>query len=386
MPRFNKPVDEPIIPKNEKMINLPKEYPDLSEAERMIDLPERYYSNTRISDIINPTATSIPIINSSLTQNIFTSTSFSYLITASQFPKSFGATNLPAGLTINTVTGLITGSVSSAGSYSITISATNSFGTDTKTLILTVSTLPTPVITSSLTSNVYISTSYNYNITATNTPTSYNATGLPTGLIVNTSTGLISGIPTVGGTYNITISATNSFGTGSATLVLQVLVLSQIYLHNFGTTTISGKPYTVAPVVLATNLSSSQWDTNFTGFVNFLGSGPSPNQALGVNSGAVGRTYTLTFNIAGGFKLDITSLSFWRQRSSTAATTSTITINAITVANDTTPTVGANTGTLAVAGITNLTGTVTLVITLTGTGSGGTYRLDDFSLNGVVYT
>lgn len=383
MPRFNKPVEEPILPKAEKMISLPKEYPNLSEAERMVDLPERYYSNTRISDLINPVPVSAPVINSSLVGSVFTNFSFNYLITATQFPTSFNATNLPAGLTINTVTGLISGSVSIAGIYSINISATNSFGTGTQVLVVTVSSTPTPVITSALTSNVYISTAYNYTITATNTPTSYNATGLPAGLTVNTSTGLISGTPTVGGTFNITISATNAFGTGSATLVLQVLVISQIYLHDFGTTTITGKPYTVAPVVINANLSSSQWDTNFTGFTNFAGSS---GQALGVNSGAVGRTYTLTFNIAGGYKLDITSFSFWRQRSSTAATTSSITINAISVATDTTPTVGANTGSLSVSGLTNLTGTVTLVITLTGTGSGGTYRIDDFSINGVTYT
>jgi len=383
MPRFNKPVEESVVPKTEKMVNLPKEYPNLSEAERMVNLPEKYYSNTRIADLINPNPISSPVINSPLVGSVFDNFSFNYLITATQFPTSFNATNLPVGLSINTVTGLISGSISSPGTYNITIFATNSFGTGSGTLVLTVSSTPMPVITSALTSNVYISTFYNYTITATNTPTSYNASGLPAGLTINTSTGLISGTPTVGGTYNITISATNAFGTGSATLVLQVLSISQIYLHNFGTITISGKPYTVAPVIIDANLSSSQWDTNFTGFTNFAGS---TGQALGVNSGAVGRTYTLTFNVNSGYKLDITSFSFWRQRSSTAATTSSITINSISVASDTTPTVGSNTGVLSVAGLTNLTGTITLVITLTGTGSGGTYRIDDFSINGVVYT
>ena len=54
---------------------------------------------------------------------------------------------------------------------------------------------------------------FSYQITASNGPIiSYSATGLPAGLSVNTSTGLISGTPTTAGTYSVTISATNSSG------------------------------------------------------------------------------------------------------------------------------------------------------------------------------
>ena len=64
--------------------------------------------------------------------------------------------------------------------------------------------------------------SFTYQITATNAPTSYSATGLPAGLILNPSSGLVSGTPLTSGTTNVTISATNGFGTGSATLVVTV--------------------------------------------------------------------------------------------------------------------------------------------------------------------
>src|SRR5258707_2593448 len=56
-----------------------------------------------------------------------------------------------------------------------------------------------PVITSGTTASGTVGSAFSYQITATNTPTSYGATGLAAGLAVNTSTGLISGTPTAAG-------------------------------------------------------------------------------------------------------------------------------------------------------------------------------------------
>ena len=82
---------------------------------------------------------------------------------------------------------------------------------------------PAPVINSALTRTASVGTAISsYTITATNSPTSYNATSLPAGLSVNTSTGVISGTPTTAGTVNTSISATNAGGTASATLVFTI--------------------------------------------------------------------------------------------------------------------------------------------------------------------
>ena len=81
-----------------------------------------------------------------------------------------------------------------------------------------------PSITSALSASASLNGAFSYQITATNSPTSYDATGLPAGFQINTATGIIDGSSSAGGTYNVTISATNSGGTGSAILVLSVAV------------------------------------------------------------------------------------------------------------------------------------------------------------------
>lgn len=71
-------------------------------------------------------------------------------------------------------------------------------------------------------SDTSVSVEFNYTITASNSPTSYGATGLPTGLSVDGANGLISGVPSVTGTFYITLSATNSTGTGVQILTLTI--------------------------------------------------------------------------------------------------------------------------------------------------------------------
>jgi hypothetical protein len=167
---------------------------------------------------VNPPA---PSITSSLTATGIVNASFSYSITASNSPSSYNATGLPSGLSVNTSTGAISGTPGSTGTSNVTISATNVTGTGQATLVITINPAA-PLITSSLSASGTVGTNFNYQITATSSPTSYNATGLPSGLSVNTSTGAISGTPGSAGTTNVTISATNAGGTGSAILVITI--------------------------------------------------------------------------------------------------------------------------------------------------------------------
>jgi subtilisin-like proprotein convertase family protein len=83
-----------------------------------------------------------------------------------------------------------------------------------------------PVVTSA-SITAYENTALKHQIIATNAPTSYSAVGLPSGLLLSTSTGLIYGSTSQVGSFPITVNATNDFGTGSATVTLVVGSLSE---------------------------------------------------------------------------------------------------------------------------------------------------------------
>jgi Putative Ig domain len=63
-----------------------------------------------------------------------------------------------------------------------------------------------PSITSALSATASVGSPFRYQITASNNPTSYGATGLPPGLTLNATTGLTSGTPSANGSYSVTQS------------------------------------------------------------------------------------------------------------------------------------------------------------------------------------
>ena len=171
---------------------------------------------------------SAPAITSATTASGQAGSAFSYQITASTPPTSFGASGLPAGLSVNSSTGLISGTPTQVGTFSVTLTASNSGGTGTSVLSLAISAEPppppvTPVITSTLAAlEAERGIPLSYQITANNSPTSFGASGLPAGLSVNTSTGLISGTPLQAGSYSVTISASNAAGTDTEVFFMNI--------------------------------------------------------------------------------------------------------------------------------------------------------------------
>jgi len=136
---------------------------------------------------------------------------------------SISAGALPAGLSLNVATGVLSGTPSAAGTFNFTIRATDASaspgpysGTRAYTLDVvppTISLVPTTV------PNAAVAVNYSQSIVATGgiAPYTYTVTAgaLPAGLSLSSS-GTISGTPTAGGTFNFTVTAKgNSTGTGA---------------------------------------------------------------------------------------------------------------------------------------------------------------------------
>ena len=165
-----------------------------------------------------------------------------YTIAATGSPTSFTATGLPPGLTLNSLTGAINGTPTTAGTYVETIGARNNTGTGTATLVFAVAAAGVlPIITSPPTASGTVGTAFvTYPITATGLPTSYTATGLPPGLTLNLLTAAINGTPTTAGTYIVMITATNPTGTSTSTVTMLIAPFGFSHIINFSARAMSG--------------------------------------------------------------------------------------------------------------------------------------------------
>ncbi len=123
---------------------------------------------------------------------------------------------LPAGLSINATTGLITGTPSAvANTTGIRVSATDNAGTATPTVTFAWNVVAAPTIstpgTQTSTLGVAI-TALQINSVCPNTTCTYTSSPLPTGLTITTA-GLISGTPTTdGNTRGIRVTVTDNAG------------------------------------------------------------------------------------------------------------------------------------------------------------------------------
>src|SRR5438094_527424 len=117
----------------------------LVDARRGFALGIGLLTITLLAGLGNVLAASAPHITSPNTDSATVGIAYSYQITvrAQDYPISqWGATPMPAGLTFNTTTGLISGTPTTVGTYPIDLSATNGNGIGTATLTLTISNPP----------------------------------------------------------------------------------------------------------------------------------------------------------------------------------------------------------------------------------------------------
>jgi hypothetical protein len=134
---------------------------------------------------------------------------------------TYSASGLPPGLSINSATGLISGTTTSGiASSDVTITVADTAGASSSVSFTWVVENLIKVSVQGLTEDeeqVYYDVPVSVQVSATDSaaglPLTFSATGLPPGLSINSQTGLITGTPTAAGAYFAAITVSD--GTGS---------------------------------------------------------------------------------------------------------------------------------------------------------------------------
>lgn len=127
-------------------------------------------------------------------------------------PYTYIAAGVPPGLSFDPITRAITGTPTQAGNYMISVTVTDSQGrTAANTYPLSVTgvlSLPSTTLQSGIVGDIY-PTQTLPGVSGGTPPYTYVATNLPPGLNFNTSTREITGTPTQGGTYIVSVTGTD---------------------------------------------------------------------------------------------------------------------------------------------------------------------------------
>jgi hypothetical protein len=234
---------------------------------------------------------------------------------------------LPAGLSLNTTTGAISGTPMAVASQAVyTITATNSAGNTTTTVQILVSAaipapsnLAYPLTTITAAGGQAISAD---TPTVTGTVTSYSVSpALPAGLNLNTSTGAISGTPTAGAAQTTyTIIAANSGGSTTATVQITVIApvapTSLVYPRTTIVTSVGQTVPSDIPVVTGGTANYSVSPTlpaglslNLAGSISGAPTAASPQTTYTITasnfSGSTSASVTITVNSALPVLLDV---------------------------------------------------------------------------------
>ena len=203
--------------------------------------------------------------------------------------------NLPTGLSLNSTTGAITGTATAAGSYTFTVTVANQYGCSGTMQYTIVVTCPNATLDPATLPNLPIGQAYNQTMTVTGGTGTFTyavTTGsLPTGLTL-TSGGVLSGTPTVAGTYTFTITATNQWG----------CTASNSYTIVVACPTISLSPGTLPPGNVGFAYNQTITVTGSTNTFTFSSTGTLPpgltlNTTTGALTGTPTTPNTYTFTI-----------------------------------------------------------------------------------------
>ena len=163
-----------------------------------------------------------PVIQSALDVTVTQGQLFIYLIDATNGAGVFTAGNLPSGVRADGNFGIVGGFPTQPGNFALPLTASNSVGTGSATLMLHVLPAPALAITSSTSASGSIYKPFRFQVLAPGASTAarLSARGLPKGLIINPTTGEISGEPVIEGRYTVSLTVTDGNAVANGDLEL----------------------------------------------------------------------------------------------------------------------------------------------------------------------
>jgi hypothetical protein len=253
-----------------------------------------------------------PTITNPTNQASLVNAAVSLPLTASDngLTLTYKATGLPTGLSINASTGVISGTSGVAGSYAVTVTATNPY-TQTGSASFTWVVSAPPTVSTPSNQQTLVNTAVSLPLTASDNGLilTYQATGLPTGLSISASTGVISGKPSAAGSYKVTVTASNPYAqTGSTSFTWVVLATPIVVTQPANQTTKHGTRVSYA--IKATDLSGLTLSYSASG----LPFGLSINSRTGVITGTIFTTgsFTPRITVADGKYPSVTVSLTWQ--------------------------------------------------------------------------
>jgi large repetitive protein len=213
---------------------------------------------------------------------------------------TWSATGLSDGLSLNTSTGAVSGTPTSAAAVNIMLTVSDTYGQSSAAtpFTITVNNPPAPVITTTQAqvTAATVGTLYSFRFSATGTGTlTWSATGLSDGLSLNTSNGTVSGTPTTHTTVPFTLTVSDTFGQSSAATPFTITVNNPAPPQI--TTTPAQVPSATLNAAYSFTLQGSGYGTLTWSTTPALSDGLSINPATGQITGTPTTATTLNFSV-----------------------------------------------------------------------------------------
>ena len=264
-----------------------------------------------VTNFISPEATSnaatlstviaAPVFTSVATAQFRATVAGTFTVAATGNPApTFTATGLPDWLTLNAATGVLSGTApdTTGSPIALTITATN--GTPvTQTFALTVVPfIVPPIFTSAATAQFNATQAATFTVTASGSPApTFTATGLPTWLTLNATTGVLSGTAPNGSASPLALTITANNGVSiTQSFALAIISAPTISASPIGGTIARGQTGNFSVTAVGTGPFSYQWSKDG---VAISGATSSTLVVAGAQSVAAGGYSVTVTNVVG---------------------------------------------------------------------------------------